>query len=196
MSSVELVKNIFNESIQTKIDSADALPELVARAGTLVTQALISNHKILLCGTGIEATLAQAFTTLLLHQVHNERPGLPAICLSDNVSLLSAINNDNNPNEVFAKQVRALGRAGDILVTLTKDGNCFPCAQAIRAALSKDLLIVSISGDDGGQIAGLTGPDDVEILIPSTNSLRVNEVQLMIINCLACVVDSNLFGEH
>ncbi|HFB64402.1 MAG TPA: SIS domain-containing protein [Aeromonadales bacterium] len=196
MSSVELVKNVFNESIQTKIDSADALPELVARASELITRALVSNNKILLCGTGIEATLAQAFTTLLLHQVQKERPGLPAICLSDNVSLITAINDDNNLNEVFSKQVRALGNAGDILISITKDGNCFPCVQAIRAALSKDMLIVALSGDDGGQIAGLTGADDVEILIPSTNTLRVNEVQLMIINCIATVVDSNLFGEH
>ncbi len=196
MSSVELVKNIFNQSIQTKIDSADALPDVVARASELITNALVSDNKILICGTGVEATLAEAFTTLLIHQVHKERPSLPAICLSDNISLITGVHNDNNLNEVFSKQVRALGHAGDILISITRDGNCFPCAQAIRAALNKDMLIIALSGDDGGQIAGLTSADDVEILIPSTHSLRVNEVQLMIINCIATVVDSNLFGEH
>ncbi len=196
MPQLEQVRNSFNESIQTKIDSADALPELVASAAEILTQALVSEHKILTRGTGVEAALAQSFATLLLHQLQRERPSLPAICLSDNIPLFSAITKDTGANEVFAKQVRSLGNAGDVLVTFSNDGNCFACAQAIRAALSKDLLIISLSGNDGGEIAGLTGPDDVEIRVPSANPQRVSEVQLMVLNCLASLLDINLFGDH
>lgn len=193
MNTLDFVKNAFNESIQTKIDSADALPDLVARTGSIMTQALIANKKILVCGTGVEATLAQAFSTLLIHQIERERPSLPAICLCDNFSLFSAVYSDNN--EIFSKQVRAFGNSGDILLSISEDGNCLSCVQAVRAALNKDMLIVSLSGDDGGQIAGLTGPDDIKLLIPSTKSLKVNEVQLMILNCLASLIDKNLFGD-
>jgi len=194
MNTLDFVKNAFNESIQTKIDSADALPDLVAKAGAIMTQALISNKKILICGTGVEATLAQAFATLLIHQIERERPSLPAICLSDNFSLFSAVYSQNN--EIFSKQVRALGNSGDILVSISKDGNCMSCVQAVRAALNKDMIIVSLCGDDGGQIAGLTGPEDIKLLIPSTHTLKVNEVQLMVINCLASLIDTNLFGDQ
>ncbi len=194
MDSLDLVKNSFTESIQIKIDSADALPELIASSGNLLTQALVSGKKILLCGTGSSAALTQIFTTLLMHRLSIERPSLPVISLADNLPLYSAISSDTGSNEVFARQVRALGEAGDILVTLSQDGNCFASAQAIRAALSRDMLIVSLTGDDGGEIAGLTGPDDIEIRVPSNNPQRVLEVQLMITNCLAYLVDTNLFG--
>jgi len=196
MEQLELVRNCFNESIQIKIDSADALAEIISEAGAVLTQALISNNKILTCGTNVGASLAQSFATLLLHQTHRERPSLPVICLSDNISLFSAINHDIGANEVFAKQIRALGDSGDVLVTFSSDGNCFACAQAIRAALNKDLMIVSLTGNDGGEIAGLTGPEDIEIRVPSGNSQRVSEVHLMILNCLATQVDINLFGDH
>ncbi len=196
MAQLEQVRNSFNESIQIKIDSADALAELISEAGAVLTQTLISNQKILTCGTGVEASLAQSFTTLLLHQTVRERPSLPAICLSDNISLYSAITEDTGSNEVFSKQVRALGNSGDVLITFSNDGNCFPCAQAIRAALNKDIMIISLTGNDGGEIAGLTGPDDIEIRVPSANPQRVSEVQLMILNCLASLVDINLFGDH
>ncbi len=196
MEQLELVRNSFNESIQIKIDSADALAEIISDAGAVLTQALVSNNKILTCGTNIEASLAQSFATLLLHQTERERPSLPAICLSDNISLYSAITEDTGANEVFSKQIRALGNSGDVLVTFSSDGNCFACAQAIRAALNKDLMIISLTGNDGGEIAGLTGPDDIEIRVPSANPQRVSEVQLMILNCLASQVDINLFGDH
>jgi len=195
MNSLSLIKNTFNESIQTKIDTADALPEIVANAGDLITQALIQGKKLLVCGEGSNAALAQVFTTLLLHRVSIERPSLPVICLSDNLSLYSAINKDTSSNEVFARQVRALGDSGDVLLTVSQDGESFACSQAIRAGLNKDMLIISLTGDSGGEIAGLTGPDDVEIRVPSSNHLKVSEVQLMILNSLAYLVDFNLFGD-
>ncbi len=195
MGSLKLVKNSFNESIQTKIDSADSLPEDVAIAGDHITQALIQGKKLLVCGEGVHAALSQIFTTHLLHRINIERPSLPIISLSDNLSLYSAINSDTGANEVFARQVRALGDAGDILLTISHDGESFACAQAIRAGLNKDMAIISLTGDSGGEIAGLTGPDDIEIRVPSANPLKIVEVHLMILNSIAYLVDINLFGD-
>jgi len=195
MDPIDMVRNSFNESIQIKIDSADALPEHILAAGNMLTQTLIAGKKVLVCGSGNYSALTQIFTTHLMHQLTRERPSLPVISLSDNLALFSAISNETGSNEVFARQVRALGDESDILLTLSADGNCFACAQAIRAALSRDMYIISLTGDDGGEITGLTGPEDIEIRIPSNDPQRILEVQLMIINCLAHLVDINLFGE-
>jgi len=196
LESIQLARQAFKESIQTKIDSADALPEAVADAADLITHCLVSGHRILTCGEGICAALAQLFTTQLLHQLERERPGLPVVSLSDSVPVYSAISQTTGRDEVFARQVRALGLSGDVLVSFSVSSDAPACAQAIRTALAKDMLIVAICGDDDGDIWGLTSADDAEIRIPSTRIQRVTEIQLMVTNAMVTLIETNLFGNE
>jgi DnaA initiator-associating protein len=195
MDLLEQVKRSFNQSIQTKIDSADALPPSVADAASLLVQTLVAGRKILVCGDGISGELGDMFANQLMHQIQRERPGLPVISLTANVGLYSAIARDTGLNEVYARQIRALGQEQDVLVVVSASGHSQSCAQAMRTALARDMLIVAIGGDDDGEMWGLTGGEDVEIRIPTPVKQRIYEVQLMVLNTLAHLIDISLFGE-
>ncbi len=191
----ENIKNAFTESIQTKIEAADTLPETIERAGNLLVNSLVEGGKVMVCGNGTSAALAQHFSSKMLNRFERERPSLPSIALtSDNISF-SEIAADCGLAQVYAKQVNALGNAGDILVVISPEGNEPNIISAIEAALNRDLLIVALSGKDGGSIAGLVSSNDVEVRVPSNNTSRIHEVHMLIIHTLCDYIDSSLFGE-
>lgn len=190
------IKDIFTESIQTKIAAADALPESIAKAGETMVKCLLDGNKILSCGNGGSAGDAQHFSSEMLNRFERERPGLPAIALNTDTGTLTSIANDYSYNEVFSKQVRALGQAGDILLAISTSGNSRNIIQAMEAALAKDMLIVALTGKDGGEMAGLVGPNDVEIRVPSNSTARIQEVHLVIIHSLCDLIDRQLFGNE
>ncbi len=195
METLARVRENFNRSIQSKIDAADTLPEKVAAAAELMVHTLISDRKIMVCGDGISGELGDMFANQLMHQIQRERPALPVISLTANAALYSAIARDTGLNEVYARQIRALGQNGDVLVVVTANDQSPSCAQAIRTALSRDMLIIAIAGDNDGEIWSLTGADDVEIRINATRRQHIYEVQLMVLNTLAELIDISLFGE-
>jgi DnaA initiator-associating protein len=193
---IEKIRNSFTESIQTKIAAADVLPEKIAKAGELMVNTLLNGGKILTCGNGGSAGDAQHFSSEMLNRFERERPPLPAIALTTDTATLTAISNDYSYNEVFSKQVKALGQAGDILLVFSTSGNSQNVIEAMRAALAKDMLIISCTGKDGGEMAGLMGPTDVEIRVPSNSTARIQEVHLVVIHSLCDIIDSTLFGEN
>ncbi|MGX5174704.1 phosphoheptose isomerase [Aliikangiella sp. IMCC44653] len=193
---IEKIRNSFTESIQTKIAAADVLPEKIAKAGELMVNTLLNGGKILTCGNGGSAGDAQHFSSEMLNRFERERPPLPAIALTTDTATLTAISNDYSFNEVFSKQVKALGQAGDILLVFSTSGNSQNVIEAMRAALAKDMLIISCTGKDGGEMAGLMGPTDVEIRVPSNSTARIQEVHLVVIHSLCDLIDSTLFGEN
>ncbi|WP_196137133.1 phosphoheptose isomerase [Aliikangiella sp. G2MR2-5] len=192
---IERIRNTFTESIQTKIAAADALPERIANAGELLVNTLLNGGKVLACGNGGSATEAQHFCSEMLNRFERERPALPAIPLTTDCSTITAIGNDYNFNEIFAKQVKALGQPGDILLAFSTSGNSQNVIEAMRAALAKDMLIISCTGKDGGEMAGLMGSNDVEIRVPSNSTARIQEVHLVVVHSLCDLVDNALFGE-
>lgn len=193
---IERIKNNFTESIQTKIAAADALPEKIAKAGELMVKTLLNGGKILTCGNGGSAGDAQHFSAEMLNRYERDRPPLPAIALTTDTPTITAIGNDYDFNQIFSKQVKALGQAGDILLAFSTSGNSKNVIEAIRAALAKDILIITCTGKDGGEMAGLIGANDVEIRVPSNSTARIQEVHLVVIHSLCDLIDNQLFGEN
>ncbi len=187
------VKDNFTESIQTMIAAAEALPDSLERAAQVMTQALLSGHKIVCCGNGGSAADAATLATLLINRFETERPSLPAMALTCDNTTLTAIANDYSFEEIYSKQVRALGQGGDILVAISSSGNSRNVIKAMEAAVSRDMTIIALTGMDGGEMAGLVGPNDVEIRAPSPRVPRIQEVHRLTIHCLCDLIDHALF---
>lgn len=194
MDAETRVRAHFTESLEVKEAAAAALPERIAAAGLLMGRALQDDGKVLSCGNGGSAGDSQHFSSELLNRFERERPGLPAVALTTDSSTLTSIANDYAYEDIFAKQVRALGRAGDVLLAISTSGNSENVNRAIAAAHERDMQVVALSGRDGGPMAGLLDAGDVEIRVPATRTARIQEIHLVAIHCLCDIIDEYLFG--
>jgi D-sedoheptulose 7-phosphate isomerase len=190
------IRHLFQSSIETKQQAMDVLPALIEHASLVMVQALLSEGKILACGNGGSAGDAQHFSSELLNRFERERPSLPAIALTTDSSTITSIANDYSYNEVFSKQIRALGQPGDVLLAISTSGNSANVIQAIQAAHDREMLVVALTGRDGGGMASLLLSEDVEIRVPSRSTARIQEVHLLAIHCLCDLIDSQLFGSE
>jgi len=186
----------FAESIQTKIVAAEALPEVIEQAATLLSSTLIRGNRILICGNGGAAALAQIFASHLLNKYETDRPALPAIAITADSALVSAIATDSHFDEIYARQISALAQTGDVLLVISHGGNSRNMIRAVETALSKSIQIVALNGVDGGELAGLLGSDDIEIRAPSDKGSRIEEIHLLVINCLSDLIDQSLFPQQ
>ncbi len=194
MDPVTRVREHFAESIATKQDAVAAISESVAAAGRLMADALLDDGKILSCGNGGSAGDAQHFSSELLNRFEMERPGLPAMALTTDSSTVTSISNDYSYEEIFSKQVRALGKPQDVLLAISTSGNSENVCRAISAAHERGMKVVALSGRDGGRMADLYGDGDVEIRVPATRTARIQEVHLVVIHCLCDIIDTTLLG--
>ena len=188
------IQQMFKASIETKQKALDVLPEPIEQASILMVNSLLNEGKILACGNGGSAGDSQHFSSELLNRFERERPSLPAIALTTDSSTITSIANDYSYEEIFSKQIRALGRDGDVLLAISTSGNSANVIQAIHAAHDRNMQVVALTGRDGGNIAPLLLPDDVEIRVPSHVTARVQEVHLLAIHCLCDLIDNQLFG--
>jgi D-sedoheptulose 7-phosphate isomerase len=187
------VKKIFNDSIQTQITAADTISEVIANAALIMVEALLNNHKILACGNGGSAADAQHFSGEMLNRFESERPSLPAIALTTDTSTITSIANDYHYNEVFSKQIKALGQPGDVLLALTTSGNSKNILDAIVAAHHRQMRVIALTGQNGGAIPPLLQSTDIEIRIPSESTPRIQETHGIVIHCLCDIIDRQLF---
>ena len=190
------IQHMFQTSIETKQQSLTVLPQVIENASLMMVSALLNEGKILACGNGGSAGDAQHFSSEMLNRFERERPSLPAIALTTDTSTITSIANDYNYEEIFSKQIRALGQEGDVLLAISTSGNSANVVQAIHAAHDRNMHVVALTGRDGGQIAPLLLPDDVEIRVPSNVTARVQEVHLLAIHCLCDLIDHQLFGSE
>jgi len=196
MDPVTRVRDHFAESIATKQTSAEQLADSIAAAGRVMSDALLDDGKILSCGNGGSAADSQHFSSELLNRFEMERPGLPAMALTTDASTVTSISNDYSYEEIFSKQVRALGKPQDVLLGISTSGNSENVGRAIAAAHERGMKVVALSGRDGGRMAGMFAADDVEIRVPATRTARIQEVHLLVIHCLCDLIDTTLLGSN
>jgi len=190
------IKQLFTDSIETKTRAMDVLGPSIEQGSQAMVNALLNEGKILTCGNGGSAGDAQHFSSELLNRFERERPSLPAIALTTDASTITSIANDYSYEEVFSKQIRALGQPGDILLAISTSGNSANVMQAIQAAHDREMLVVALTGRDGGAMASLLLPEDVEIRVPARSTARIQEVHLIAIHCLCDLIDRQLFGSE
>ena len=195
MDATNRVREHFAESIAIKQASGDAINAAIVAASECISQSLLNEGKILSCGNGGSAGDAQHFSSELLNRFERERPGLPAMALTTDSSTITSIANDYTYDDIFSKQIRALGQKNDVLLAISTSGNSENVNRAIVAAHEREMRVVALSGRDGGLMAGLLTEDDVEIRVPANRTARIQEVHLLVIHCLCDLIDAALLGE-
>ncbi|WP_086930009.1 D-sedoheptulose-7-phosphate isomerase [Agarilytica rhodophyticola] len=188
------VYNLFQQSVEAKMQVGEELAPIINAASDKIVDALLNEKKILICGNGASAAIAQIFSSCLLDRFEKERPGLPAIWLGSNISTYTAIASDSTYNDVFAKPVRALGQEGDVLIIISTSGNSANLVQAVAAAHDRNISVVAITGRDGGDITSLLDSQDMEICASINSRRRIHEIHLLTIFCLCDLIDNKLFG--
>ncbi|MGE5103959.1 MAG: phosphoheptose isomerase, partial [Betaproteobacteria bacterium] len=176
---VERIRGHFTDSAALKQEAAQTMAAPIARAAALLTDCLFADGKILACGNGGSAADAQHFAAELVGRFERERPELPAIALTTDTSLLTAVANDYSFEHVFAKQVRALGAKGDVLLAISTSGNSQNVVAAILAAHEREMRIVALTGKGGGRIGEILAPEDVHLCVPHSRTARIQEVHLL-----------------
>jgi phosphoheptose isomerase len=194
MQTSERIQALFNQSIQTKIDSLPLLVDPISEAASLIVHRLLEGNKVLSCGNGGSAGDAQHFSSEMLNRYERERPGLPAIALTTDSSTVTSIANDYDYSLVFSRQVEALGQPNDLLLAISTSGNSSNVNYAVQAAHEREMSVVTLSGRDGGELGKLLTAGDVEIRVPSDVTARIQETHLLIIHCLCDLVDQHLLG--
>jgi len=184
----------FSDSIQTKQDTMSTLAELIEFASQKMVESLINDKKILTCGNGGSACDAQHFSSEMLNRFERERPALPAIALNTDTPTLTSIANDYHFDEVFSKQIRALGQAEDILLVFTTSGNSGNIISAVKTAHDKEITVIALTGKNGGSLASVLYETDIELRVPSDSTARIQEVHLLITHCFCDLIDQQLFG--
>jgi len=184
----------FQASAQTKLDAADALTPLIEQAARLIVHCLTQGNKIMACGNGGSAADAQHFASTMINRFEQERPGLAAIALTTDTSILTSIANDYTYDQVFARQVKVLGQPGDILLAISTSGNSPSVLQAVAAAHARNVHVIVLTGRNGGMLTEQIAEDDVFLCVSAESVARIQEVHLLTIHCLCDAVDSVLLG--
>lgn len=188
------IEQLFHDSIEAKQKAVQALPPLIHQGGQIMVNALLSEGKVLTCGNGGSAGTAQHFASKLLNRFERERPSLPALALTADSLTITSISNDYSYNDIFSKQIRALGNPGDVLLAISTSGNSGNSVQAIQTAHDRDMQVVALTGCDGGNMARILTPEDIEIRVPSQTLSRIQEIHILVTHALCDLIDNEIFG--
>ncbi|HSN32207.1 MAG TPA: phosphoheptose isomerase [Ideonella sp.] len=190
------IQQQFFDSADLKYQSAEALAKPIAEAVSTLLGCITSGGKVLVCGNGGSASDAQHFAAEFVGRFERERPGLAAIALTTDTSILTAVGNDYDFSQVFAKQVQALGVPGDVLIAISTSGNSANVLAAVDAARAKDMTVIALTGRGGGKLREKLHDTDVHVCVPHERTARIQEVHLLVIHCLCDAVDLQLLGEQ
>jgi D-sedoheptulose 7-phosphate isomerase len=194
MITTQRIQAHFQESADLKLKAASVLAQPISQAVELMFTALSNGNKILACGNGGSAADCQHFAAELVGRFERERLPLPALALTTDTSIMTAVGNDYSFNEIFSKQVQAFGQSGDVLLALSTSGNSANVLAAVDAALERDMRIVALTGKGGGTIGKRLTDADVHLCVPHDRTARIQEVHLLTIHCLCDGIDVALFG--
>jgi D-sedoheptulose 7-phosphate isomerase len=190
------IQQQFFDSADLKYAAAEMLARPIAQAVTAIVGCITGGGKVLACGNGGSASDAQHFAAEFVGRFERERPGLAAIALTTDTSIITAIGNDYSFEAIFAKQVEALGAPGDVLLALSTSGNSANVVAAVHAAHAKEMSVVALTGRGGGKIRELLLDTDVHICVPHERTARIQEVHILSLHCLCDAVDNQLLGEQ
>ncbi len=194
MKNIQIIQEQISDSINTKHAVLETLAPTISSAGELLVTCLEQGNKILCCGNGGSASDAQHFAAELLGRYVRARQSLPAIALNTDTSTITAIANDFGFAQVFAKQIQALGRTGDVLLAISTSGNSENICTAIIAAQQANMQVLTLTGNNGGKIAAMLNANDINICIPSKTTSRIQESHILVLHCLCEVIDNALIG--
>ena len=190
------IQQHFFDSADLKYAAAEILAKPIADAVGTLLGCITAGGKVLTCGNGGSAADAQHFAAEFVGRFERERPGLAAISLTTDTSILTAVANDYDFNQVFSKQVQAIGAPGDVLLAITTSGNSANVLAAVAAAHSKEMSVIALTGRNGGKMRELLTETDVHICVPHERTARIQEVHLLVIHCLCDAVDLQLLGSE
>ncbi|HRW67279.1 MAG TPA: phosphoheptose isomerase [Candidatus Competibacter sp.] len=196
MEPLTRIERHFVASLEAKQRTLAAMGPRIVQAAKLLAERLRQSNKILVCGNGGSAADAQHFAAELVNRFEIERPGLAAIALTTDSSALTSIANDYAFEQIFARQVRALGRPGDVLLAISTSGNSPNVSVAIDAARELGMTTLALTGRDGGRMAAQLGGEDIEIRAAAAVTARIQEAHILIIHCLCDLVDWLLFAKE
>ncbi|WP_127998651.1 phosphoheptose isomerase [Piscinibacter defluvii] len=190
------IQQQFFDSADLKYAAAEILAKPIADAVGAVVGCITAGGKVLACGNGGSASDAQHFAAEFVGRFERERPGLAAIALTTDTSILTAIGNDYDFNSIYSKQVQALGAPGDVLVAITTSGNSANVLAAVDAARAKEMTVIALTGRGGGKLRERLGETDVHICVPHERTARIQEVHILALHCICDAVDLQLLGEQ
>ena len=190
------IQTHFIESADLQYQAAEPLSKSIAAAIQAVLASVTSGGKVLACGTAGGVAQARYFAAQLVGRFERDRPGLPALALDGDNTALATADGPNETQQVLARQVRALGQAGDVLLVLCPDGNAPQALEAVAAAHGRDMTVVAFSGKGGGRMGAALRETDVHICVPHERLARIQEVHLLALHCICDGVDAQLLGEQ
>jgi D-sedoheptulose 7-phosphate isomerase len=190
------IQQQFFDSADLKYAAAEILSKPIADAVNTVVGCITAGGKVLACGNGGSASDAQHFAAEFVGRFERERPGLAAIALTTDTSILTAIGNDYDFNSIYSKQVQALGAPGDVLLAISTSGNSANVLAAVEAARAKEMTVIALTGRGGGKLRERLGETDVHICVPHERTARIQEVHILVLHCLCDAVDLQLLGEQ
>lgn len=188
------VITLFHESIEAKMRVGEFLAPLISEASQMMVHTLLEERKILVCGNGVSSANGQILVSSLINKFERDRPSLPAMTLGTDITALTSIANTSSFNDVYAKQIRALGQPGDLLFLLSGSGNPSNMVPAIGAAHDRDIDVIALTGRNQGNISALLDVNDIELNVDDSSLARIHEIHLLIIFCLCDLIDDQLFG--
>lgn len=195
MNNSQRIKNYFTESISLQIQCAEELPEKISRASEQLVACLLSDNKIITCGNGSSAADAQDFTAKLINRFQTERPSLPGLSLTTDTNTITGIANDYHFNQIFSKQLSALGKSNDVLVVLSSGGSSLNLVEATKTAHAKKIKVIALTGSDNSELSKSLNAQDTHICIPTDNAAHIQELHRLVLHCFCGLIDNKIFGQ-
>lgn len=195
MTQDERIRHLFGVMIDGNITAVDLLSSTIAKASERLVNCLLNDGKILVCGNGGSAANGMHFTAAMLNHYNVERPPLPVIMLATDVAVMTAVANETNIDQIFARQIQAIGQQQDVLISISTTGNTNSILQAVQAANDRGMDTIALNGRDGGVLANHLGPEDIELRVPLDHAARIREIHLFILHCFCDLIEQSLFGQ-
>ena len=196
MGYYQIIADNFQNTIETIAMSVDTLAETIERGSQLMVTALLADRKIIACGNGVDAALAQLFACNLINRFEEDRPALPALTLGADNTAITAIAQSSSINDVFSRQLRALGQADDILLCINSSRGARNLVRAVQTAQERNMGVIVLSNSRDSELGALIRPEDVQLQVPATRQARIVEMHTMVIHNLCELIDHSLFGNY